>query len=49
MCLLVAAKGALGPAKSDKKVMPKVATLGFVGWLFGIISMALLLPVKMGI
>ena len=48
MCLLVAAKGALGPAKSDKKVMPKVATLGFIGWLFGIISMALFAPGENG-
>ena len=46
--VLVAAKGALGPAKSDKKVMPKVATLGFVGWLFGIISMALFAPGENG-
>ena len=48
ICLLVAAKGALGPAKSDKKIMPKVATLGFIGWLFGILSMALFAPGENG-
>ena len=48
ICLLIAAKGAVGPAKSDKKVMPKVATLGFIGWIFGIISMALFAPGEVG-
>jgi hypothetical protein len=48
ICLLVAAKGAVGPAKSDKKIMPKVATLGFFGWLFGIVSMALFAPGDVG-
>jgi hypothetical protein len=48
LCLLFAVKSALRPNRSDVKTLPKVATLGFFGFLFGILSMAQFSPGEAG-
>ena len=48
ICLLGAIKAGLKPTRGDKDTLPKVATLGFFGFLFGILSMAQFSPGEAG-
>lgn len=48
VCILMAFKAAKFPKKSDKKVQMNTAILGFFGWLFGILSMAMFSPGEKG-
>ena len=47
-CLLFAVKAGLKPSRTDSATLPKVATLGFFGFLFGILSMAQFSPGEAG-
>ena len=48
ICLLFAVKAGLKPSRTDSATLPKVATLGFFGFLFGILSMAQFSPGEAG-
>lgn len=48
VCTLASFKAAKIPGRKDKKVQTLFASLGFFGWLFGILSMAMFSPGEKG-
>ena len=48
VCFVFALKAAKKPSRNDQKVQAKVSILGFMGFLFGILSMAMFSPGEKG-
>jgi hypothetical protein len=48
VCMVFALKAAKKPSRKDQKVQSKVSILGFFGFLFGILSMAMFSPGEKG-